>query len=286
MQVVCFGTFAAERPPIVGIAHVALRVANLAKAEGFYSGVLGFDAPFRLYAENGESRLVYFKINDRQYVELMPGLSAGEDDRLGHIAFETTNLSALRNYLAEQGVRVPAQTTKGDDGNVSMMVVDPDGHQIEFVQYLPDSLYLKARGSYLTKERIADRLIHVGAIVSDVAAADHFYKQILGFSEIWRGGTTDNSTDWINMKVPDGTDYLEYMVINRKLDRRQLGVLHHLALQVSDIQKALETVRERFHDGDSNSVQSPQVGRSNRWQLNLYDPDGTRTEVMEPFTAR
>lgn len=24
------------------------------------------------------------------------------------------------------------------------------------------------------------------------------------------------------------------------------------------------------------------IGRNRRWQLNLFDPDGTRTELMEP----
>jgi len=25
---------------------------------------------------------------------------------------------------------------------------------------------------------------------------------------------------------------------------------------------------------------------NNRWQLNLFDPDGTRVELMEPWTVR
>jgi hypothetical protein len=30
----------------------------------------------------------------------------------------------------------------------------------------------------------------------------------------------------------------------------------------------------------------PNVGVNGRWQLNLYDPDGTRVELMEPFRIR
>ena len=48
------------------------------------------------------------------------------------------------------------------------------------------------------------------------------------------------------MKVPDGTDYLEYMLMGSDpVDRVRLGSLHHMALLVPDIQAALETVRAR-----------------------------------------
>jgi lactoylglutathione lyase len=88
------------------------------------------------------------------------------------------------------------------------------------------------------------------------------------------------------MKVPDGTDYLEYMLVQDTPDRKRLGSAHHAALTVPDIQEALETLKERPTGLDASVVTSPRIGRNNRWQLNLFDPDGTRIELMEPFTAR
>jgi catechol 2,3-dioxygenase-like lactoylglutathione lyase family enzyme len=284
--VLCPESLAADRPPITGIAHIAFQVGDLAKAQVFYGELLGYEPAFRLYHPDGSTRLVYFKVNDRQYIEIFPGLPPDQDDRLSHIALETSNLEALRVYLLEKGVKVPEKVNKGQDGNVNMTVQDPDGHRVEFVQYVPGSLHMKAKGSYLTSRRISDRMLHVGVTVADVAAADRLYKDILGFSEIWRGGTTDEVTSWINMKLPDSTDYLEYMLVTSAVDRQRLGVLHHLALQVPDMQKALETLRERPLGLDPARVRPPQVGRNNRWQLNLYDPDGSRTELMEPFTMR
>ncbi len=286
MLVVRFSSLAADRPPLVGIAHIAFQVSDLAKAQAFYRDLLGYEDGFRLYKEDGTTRLVYFKVNDRQYIEIFPGLPPDQDDRLSHIALETTDLEALRKYLDEKGVKVPDKVNKGRDGNINMTVTDPDGHRVEFVQYLPGSLHMKAKGSYLNPRRISERMLHVGITVADVAAADRFYKDILAFSEIWKGGTTDDTTNWINMKLPDSTDYIEYMLVTGKVDRQRLGVLHHLALQVPDMQKALETLRERPWGWDSKYVRAPQVGRNNRWQLNMYDPDGSRTELMEPFTMR
>lgn len=220
--VLCPESLAADRPPITGIAHIAFQVGDLAKAQVFYGELLGYEPAFRLYHPDGSTRLVYFKVNDRQYIEIFPGLPPDQDDRLSHIALETSNLEALRVYLLEKGVKVPEKVNKGQDGNVNMTVQDPDGHRVEFVQYVPGSLHMKAKGSYLTSRRISDRMLHVGVTVADVAAADRLYKDILGFSEIWRGGTTDEVTSWINMKLPDSTDYLEYMLVTSAVDRQRL----------------------------------------------------------------
>jgi len=282
----CWAAQDVKRPPIVGVAHIGLEVSDLAKARAFYGEFLGFEEPFQVFKDDRSLLLTYFKVNDRQYIEIFPGLAPEKDDRLSHIALETTDLEGLRLYLKEKGIRVPEKVTQGRDGNSNFNVTDPDGHRVEFVEYQASSLHTRARGRYMSARRISERMLHVGVTVADAAAADMFYKEILGFSEIWRGGTTDAATSWINMKVPDGTDYVEYMLVSSKVDRRRLGVLHHLALQVPDIQQALEILRGRSSLQNPASIPSPQIGRNNRWQLNLYDSDGSRTELMEPYTAK
>ena len=275
---------ATERPPIVGVAHIAFHVSDLAKARAFYGGLLGYEEVYHL-GEAARPERVCFKINDRQLVCVLPGLPPGQADRLSHVAFETTDVAALRAYLEEKGVKASeVGTDAGGDRFVRTM--DADGHAVGFVQYQPGSLMSAAKGTRLGAPRISSRLLHVGLTVADVAAADRLYKDVLGFSEIWRGGRTDTQTDWINMKVPDGTDYLEYMLVTGPVDRDRLGSAHHMALLVPDIQAALETVRARPGGQDPKAVRTPQVGRNRRWQLNLFDPDGSRTELMEPFTMR
>ncbi len=274
---------APKRPLITGVAHIAFQVSDLAKARAFYGELLGYEEPFQIRNQDGSLALTYFKVNERQYIEIFPGLPPERDDRLLHVAFETNDLEALRLYLKAKGVQAPEQVNQGRDGNLNFTIADPDGHRVEFVQYRDGSLQRKARGRYVSARRISDRILHVGLTVADLGAADKFYRDILGFSEIWRGGRDDATLNWINMKVPDGTDYLEYMLVTDKPTRQQLGTLHHVALLVPDIQTALETARERA--GDPASIRSPQVGRNRRWQLNLFDPDGSRAELMEPFTS-
>jgi catechol 2,3-dioxygenase-like lactoylglutathione lyase family enzyme len=267
------------RPRILGIAEAAIQVTSLAEARRFYGELLGLPAS----QPGGTTTGLIFTINDRQRLIVRGGLPADQDERLLHVAYEISELEAVRAYLNAQSIKTSEPATDPYGAGRAFDAIDPDGHRVRFIQRD------QKRASDVSAPTAADRhlsrrLLHTGLTVRDAAAADRFYKDALGFSEIWRGGRTDDVTSWINMRVPDGTDYLEYMLIAGPADRKQLGTLHHVALLVPDIQEALERVRAR---ADARNAQAtPQIGRNRRWQLNLYDPDGTRVELMEPWTAR
>ena len=265
-----------ERPPIVGVANIGLKTDNLPAAREFYGHILGFAEPFSLNTPSGGLMLTYFKVNDHQYIEIYPDLKSPTEDRLSHIAFETTDARRLRDNLASRGVKVPETLKPGRDGNLSFEVTDPDGHTVEFVQYLPGSLQSRDFGKFLPATRVSDHMIHVGVTVRDRAAADAFYKDILGFKLMWYGGMTDNRIDWVDMRVPEGTDWLEYMLNAHNPSPRTLGVMHHFSLGVKSVAAAYKTVTERGYKGEK-----PQIGRDGKWQANLYDPDLTRVELME-----
>ena len=261
-----------ERPPIVGVAHIALETDDLPAARKFYGSGLGFEEPFKL------DKAAFFKVNDHQYIKVSPDLKSETQDRLSHIAFETT---VSRNYaiIWRAGVSpCPPELKPDPDGNLTMMLEDPDGHHVEFVQYMPGSLLSRNFGKFLRADRVSTRIIHVGVTVKDQAAADRFYKDILGFKMTWYGGKTDTQADWIDMRVPEGTDWLEYMLNVHNPTPKQLGVMHHLALGVPDIQAGYRTVLAR----GVKPPQPPKIGRDGKWQLNLYDPNFTRAELMEP----
>jgi len=266
------------RPAIVGVAHIGLKTDNLAAARNFYGHMLGFQEPFTVDKPTGGLLLTYFKVNDHQYIEVFPELKKPNEDRLSHIAFETSDAKQLRDYLGSRGVNVPQDDLRpGLDGNLSFEVEDPDGHTVEFVQYMAGSLHSRNFGKFLPESRISSRMIHVGVVVRDQAAADRFYKDVLGFRAIWHGGMTDTETDWVDMRVPEGTDWLEYMLNVHSPSVRTLGVMHHMALGVPNVAAGYKTVVER-----GLKPEKPQIGRDGKWQLNLYDPNYTRVELMEP----
>jgi hypothetical protein len=60
-------------------------------------------------------------------------------------------------------------------------------------------------------------------------------------------------------------------------DKHTLGVMNHIALGVPDIHAAQQQLIKNGWKGN----EAPKIGRDGKWQLNLYDPDETRVELME-----
>ena len=58
---------------------------------------------------------------------------------------------------------------------------------------------------------------------------------------------------------------------------RTLGVMNHMALGVPSVAAGYKTLTDR-----GLKTEQPKIGRDGKWQLNLYDPNLTRAELMEP----
>lgn len=277
-------TFRPPRPLINGIAHIAIYAKDYDGSRAFYREMLGYQEPFSLNKADGTPDLTFIKINERQYIELFKEREAGSD-RLAHIALETENVELLRRYLGAKGITVPEKVTKGRTGNLAFTVKDPDGHTVEFVEYQPDAFTARERGKYVSADRVSDRLAHIGILVGSLDAAMKFYGDVLGFKETWRGSRTPDELNWVNMKLPDSDDYLEFMLYKELPGPTQRGTAHHLCLFVPDIQKSLAGIESRPYRGQYTRPLEIRTGINRRRQLNLYDPDGTRTELMEPRTV-
>jgi len=283
-----FSLFATDEPPqrphITGLSHVALYVHDLDKSRAFYKDFLGYEEPYSLFDTNGGVHLTFIKINDRQFIELFPEHETNSD-RLYHIALETDDAEAMRVYLASRGVKVPDKVPKGRIGNLNFNIFDPEGHQIEIVQYMPDSWTVREKGKFMGDTRISTHLKHVGVIVTNLDASLKFYQDILGCQETWRGSRNTNQLSWVNMKVPDGTDYVELMLNTELPPPDKRGVAQHMSLEVADDEKAKASLEARPAFTDYSHPLLIQIGVNRKRQMNLYDPDGTRVELMEPKTV-
>jgi catechol 2,3-dioxygenase-like lactoylglutathione lyase family enzyme len=275
----------AARPRILGVAHIALYVGDLAKARAFYEDFLGYQEPFTLPKDDGSVRMAFVKINDRQYLELSTD-PAPTADRLAHISLYTDDAVRMRDYLASRGVPVPAQVGTGRIGNRNFNIKDPDGHTVEIVEYRPDGWSAKDDGKHLAAARISTRMTHLGILVGSLDAAQKFYGDILGFKEFWRGSAAGSTTlSWVNMRVPDGEDYLEFMLYSDLPEPGRRGTAHHICLEVSDMQQAVGALESRPARKAYTRPIEMRTGINRRRQVNLYDPDGTRTELMEAHTV-
>ena len=271
------------RPLIPGVAHAALFVSDLAKARNFYEDFLGFQEPFSLKRDDGSIRIAFIKINDNQYVELFTDPPKG-DGQLNHFAIYTDSAQQMRDYLAARGVKVPEKVAKGKTGNYNFTITDPDGHALEIVQYRQDSWSGQNRGKLLPSTRVSNRILHVGFLVRDLDSAMRFYRDLLGFKEFWRGSSNGTELSWVNMRVPDGDDYVEFMLYSGTPSAQERGVKNHISLEVSDCQKAVAELESRSARKSYSREIKVQVGKNRKRQANLFDPDGTRVELMESNT--
>jgi catechol 2,3-dioxygenase-like lactoylglutathione lyase family enzyme len=261
-------TRSADRPHITAIDHVAFYTTAPDGVNKLYVDILGL--PSTAPIESGET--VRY-MSGKQWVGYSPAPDPKATDRMDHVAFTTDNIGALRRYLVEKGITA-GKIEGRPDHSLTLMVKDPEGHRIEFVERSKDDT------PETSPNPVSRHMIHAGFLVYDQAAEDHFYRDILGFRPYWHGGMKDNETDWLSLQVPDGTDWLEYM-LNQPLhpDLRLTGVMNHISLGVSDIKKAQALLES--HGWKEHGNEHAQMGRDGKWQLNLYDPDLTRIELME-----
>ncbi|MDR3725656.1 MAG: VOC family protein [Terracidiphilus sp.] len=279
---------APKRPKITGISHVGYFVSDLPKAVNFWHDFLGFDQEYTLTKKDSQDiRIAFIKINDRQHIELFNEAPTHPPNMMSHMCFTVDDIEQMRTYLRSKGFDVkPGNGGKTRTGDYAFEIKDPDGMLVEFVQSLPTGLEAQATGKFMPATRISTSIYHLGFLVGNSEKSIAFYHDILGFTETWRGGANPAELSWINMKVPDGDDYVEFMLY-KKLPAT-FGTKNHLSLLVPDAQKSIDILQARPAFKTYTTYGKPlvvQTGRNGKRQVNIYDPDGTRVEVMESRTV-
>lgn len=257
-----------QRPRITGIDHVSFYTTAPEGVKHLYADILGLPSADPL--ESGET--VRY-MSGTQWVGYSPAPDPNATDRMDHAAFTTVDIAALRAYLTAKGLK-PGEIEARSDHSKGMFVSDPEGHKIEFVE--------RAKGSSapVAPNAVSRRMIHVGFLAYNRDADDKFYREILGFRPYWHGGMKDNVTDWVSLQVPDGTDWLEYMLNQpQHPDVRLTGVMNHISYGVADMKKAQAILES--HGWKEHGEEHAQMGRDGKRQLNVFDPDHTRIELME-----
>ncbi len=265
-----------DRPPITGISHMCVYSSDAAASDHFYGAILKGEKG----ADPEDPAGVRYYFSQTQFVEVLPLPASHGLSRMAHVAYNTTDVERLHRYLAAHHVAALGGLVKPDTNQAPYFYVnDPEGNRIEFVQPPADA----GPGS---PEAISTRVIHVGFLVHKKSTEDAFYRELLGFRPYWFGAMQPDKVDWVSQQVPDGHDWLEYMLVGEgsttpldHVDARELGVLNHFSLGVPNMEAAVTTlIRE---DRLSPRHDGPQMGKDGKWQANLYDPDGTRVELME-----
>ena len=253
-----------QRPAITGIAFMRVYAADRDASAAFYDHDLGF------VREQGKA-FDRYAVSESQWVEVAPLPSPAPAARLAAVGFTTRDAAGLERYLRGHGVEIVEARSHG-----AFAVRDPEGNLIYFVQ----TGVGKVPAKEFSARASAKRMIHVGFAVQSTAAEDRFYREILGFKPNWYGGHKEGTTDWVSLQVPEGSDWLEYMLNGGPHpDAKQLGVMDHFSLGVAQMSSVVDALAK--NGCTSANCRKSQMGLDGKVQLNVFDPDLTRVEFME-----
>jgi lactoylglutathione lyase len=242
--------------------------------------VLGLPEAFTVKDDAGVTS-AYFKVNDDQFIEIVPTLKPGELIREARVVFQSSDLEKLRAIYAERGLN-PTPIKKGPDGNPVFRIVDSEGNNLDFLQYVDGSKQTAARGQFLDPGRVTTHIWHVGIMQKDRAAATAFYGEKLSFPgarDVGRGEFVELPSSDRNLETKDPPLDPNNPATKDQYTREVYGAVYHAGLEITDARVARDLVQKR--GGYSDVRVRATVGNNRHWLIHLFDPDGTRSELME-----
>jgi catechol 2,3-dioxygenase-like lactoylglutathione lyase family enzyme len=304
-----------QRPRLLGISQIVVRAHDLNASRHFYEDLLGFDEAFTVLKDGSASvrsglpaeqvSEIFFKVNDRQYIVVMPESSASEP-RLVRYAVQTDDAEAMRLFLKSLGYSVPSAVHKTSIYDVGFDLADPDGLPMQIVQFTPESLTVQNVGKFLSSRRLSNRILHTGFSVAKPETVK-FYQNGFSVREFWRADPSMTApaasetarktaasaatgpllASLSNLKLPEGDDYVEWSFLRSRAGApaQPTRTGGHIALETQDMAKTIAAIEALPAFRNYNRQHEAHVGVNHKWQGNFFDPDGTRTEFMEPGTA-
>jgi lactoylglutathione lyase len=134
------------------LAHLNFVTNDLEKIIDFYVNKLGMKVKFTLDNKEGQPFGYYFECGNSSFLEFFDQAMAaevwgGKVEKLAngtqyrHFCLEVTGLDEYCKGLRSKGVEV-AEIALGMDNSRQAWIADPDGNQIELMEYGPSSLQL------------------------------------------------------------------------------------------------------------------------------------------------
>jgi catechol 2,3-dioxygenase-like lactoylglutathione lyase family enzyme len=257
---------AAATPPMNGIAHIAVRVKDIANSVAFYHK-LGFDQAFANMAKDGTTVTQSFiKLNDRQFIELYPVTNGDTQIGFLHLCFEGADLNALHDFYVSESL-TPISVRTAGAGNLLFTMKGPqqfaDPQNIEYTQYMPGSRHSLDFGKQLGPDRVGEKMIVVALAMQDTAAARVFYLAKLGFTPV--AGTADR----LNLPGSSG-EQVEIVPVS------ELGPRSSIVLESANLDKAAgQLTRQQIEFKRASASHTGADGKTHTVDMiSITDPDG------------
>jgi Lactoylglutathione lyase and related lyases len=133
---------------ILALAHAGLKVKDMEQSLKFYCDGLGFQHEFTLYREEKDSLpwIEYLEFGDQQFVELFYSYEERKEHpnlreyySIHHIALIVDDIHEAAESFKEKGIKMKGEPVLGPDHTWQLWIVDPDGNELEIMEYTAES---------------------------------------------------------------------------------------------------------------------------------------------------
>jgi catechol 2,3-dioxygenase-like lactoylglutathione lyase family enzyme len=261
-----------QLPQLNGIAHIAIRVKDIAASLGFYHK-LGYDQAFAMTAKDGTVSQSFLKLDDRQFIELYPVSDRDKDVGFMHLCFEGADLNALHDaYVAEGLTPISVRTAAAGNLLFTMKGLQQFSvpQNIEYTQYMPGSLHSKDFGQHLSPDRVGDKMTVVALAMQDPTAARAFYIDKLGFTPAAGSATK------LNLPGTSG-EQVEIVPV------AELGAKSSIILTTPDLNKSeAQLKRQEVAYQRASSSATDGKGKVRKIEMiSVTDPDGNNIRIQQ-----
>jgi catechol 2,3-dioxygenase-like lactoylglutathione lyase family enzyme len=258
-------------PALNGIAHIAIRVKDIAASVAFYNK-LGYQQAFANTSPDGTVTQSFVKLNDRQYIELYP--VTPRDGQVGflHLCFEGADLNAIHDFYVAEGL-TPISVRTAGAGNLLFTLKGPQqptfAQNIEYTQYMPGSKHTLEFGKLNGPDRVGDKMTVVVLAMQDPAAARDFYLTKLGF--------TASKSDPMLLNLPGASGEQVDIV-----PADQLGAKSSIVLTTPDLDKsAAQLTRQQVEFKRASASATDGNGKTRTIDMiSVTDPDGNIIRIQ------
>jgi len=137
---------AAPEGRVRSLNHVGMVVKNYDQAMAYYTQKLGFREAYTIKKADGSPQLTYLQLNRDTVVELIPA-NPNQQTGVTHFGIEVENLAGTVAQLRAKGVTV-GDPSRSPANALFTRTNDPEGVQIEIMEFGPESLQRKAMDSW------------------------------------------------------------------------------------------------------------------------------------------
>ena len=133
-------------PGTTSVNHVAMSVDNFDEALAFYTQKMGFREVLNMKNDQNQPTLAFVQASRDTFLELAPS-NANRPAGITHFGLLVEDMNGTVAALRQRGVMVTDPRSVGNQWMVAN-VTAPGGIRIELTQLGPDSVPMKASGSW------------------------------------------------------------------------------------------------------------------------------------------